>query len=144
MSPKKMFNTISQNFILYLLLNMFRVSEMIEKLENKVLEAILNTMPIEISFIDQDDEVKYFNKNDDRIFPRPRSIIGKKVQQCHPEKNLYKVIQIINAFKSGKKNIADFWIDLEGREIYIRYFPVRNNEGKIFGDAGSYTRHFRN
>ena len=106
---------------------------MIENLDNKTLEAILNVMPIEISFIDKNDEVKYFNKNGDRIFPRPRSVIGKKVQQCHPLKSLQKVVQIINAFKSGEKNIAEFWIDFKGMKVYIRYCPVRNEKGEYLG-----------
>lgn len=106
---------------------------MIENLDYKTLEAILDTMPIEISFIDEKDEVSYFNKNGDRIFPRPRSIIGKKVQQCHPQKSLHKVLQIIEAFKSGKKDFADFWIDLDGKKIYIRYYAVRNEQEKYLG-----------
>ena len=106
---------------------------MIENLDNKTLEAILNVIPIEISFIDKNDEVKYFNKNADRIFPRPRSVIGKKVQQCHPLKSLQKVVQIIDAFKSDEKNIAEFWIDFKGMKVYIRYFPVRNKKGEYLG-----------
>lgn len=106
---------------------------MIENLDSNLLEAILNAIPIEISFIDEKDEVKYFNKNGDRIFPRPKTIVGKKVQQCHPQKSLHKVVQIIEAFKSEGKNVADFWINLNDRKIYIRYFPVRNKDGKYLG-----------
>jgi PAS domain S-box-containing protein len=106
---------------------------MLENIEADVLEALLNTLPVEISFINANDEVVYFNKNGDRIFPRPRSIIGRKVQQCHPQKSLHKVVQIIEAFKGGKRNVAEFWINLEGRQIYIRYFPVRDNSGKYLG-----------
>jgi len=90
-------------------------------------------MPIEISFVDENDEVRYFNKNGDRIFPRPRSIVGKKVQQCHPQKSMHKVLQILEAFKNGKKDVAEFWINLKGRQIYIRYFPVRDKAGKYLG-----------
>ena len=106
---------------------------MIENLKPEIIEAMLDSIPIEISFVDENDEVKYFNKNGDRIFPRPRSIVGKKVQQCHPQKSLHKVLQILEAFKNGKKDAIEFWINLKGRQIYIRYFPVRDKDGKYLG-----------
>lgn len=106
---------------------------MIENLKPEIIEVMLDSMPIEISFVDKNDDVKYFNKNGDRIFPRPRSIVGKKVQQCHPQKSMHKVIQILEAFKNGKKDVAEFWINLKGRQIYIRYFPVRDKDKKYLG-----------
>ena len=106
---------------------------MLENIEADVLEALLNTLPVEISFINTNDEVVYFNKNGDRIFPRSRSIIGRKVQQCQPQKSLHKVTQILEAFKSGKRDVAEFWISLKSRQIYIRYFPVEDNNGKYLG-----------
>jgi len=105
----------------------------IDNLKPEVIEAMLDAMPVEISFVDESDEVKYFNKNGDRIFPRPRRIVGKKVQQCHPQKSVHKVLQILEAFKNGKKDVAEFWINLKGRQIYIRYFPVRDKDGKYLG-----------
>ena len=108
-------------------------NEMIEKLESEIIEFMLDSMPVEISFVDENDEVRYFNKNGDRIFPRPRSVIGKKVHQCHPKKSLGKVIEIIESLKSGKRDVANFWINLNGRLIYIRYFAVRDNNGKYLG-----------
>lgn len=106
---------------------------MIENLKPEVIKAMLDAMPVEISFVDESDEVKYFNKNGDRIFSRPRNIISKKVQQSHPQKSVHKVLQILEAFKNGKKDVAEFWIDLKGRQIYIRYFPIRDKEGKYLG-----------
>ena len=106
---------------------------MIEGLESEIIEFMLNSLPVEISFVDENDEVSYFNKNGDRIFPRPRSVLGKKVQQCHPKKSLNKVIEIVDAFKNGKRDVANFWINLNGRLIYIRYFAVRDNDGKYLG-----------
>jgi PAS domain S-box-containing protein len=106
---------------------------LIEHLESKIIEFMLNSLPVEISFVDENDKVKYFNKNGDRIFPRPRSVISKKVQQCHPKKSLNKVIEIIEAFKNGKRNVANFWVNLNGRLIYIRYFAVRDNNRKYLG-----------
>ena len=75
----------------------------------------------------------YFNKNGDRIFPRPRSVIGRKVQQCHPQKSVHKVTQIVETFKGGQRDVAEFWITLQSRQIYIRYFPVKNNDGTYLG-----------
>jgi len=106
---------------------------MLENLEPDVLETLLDTLPVEISFINDRDEVRYFNKNGDRIFPRPRSIFGRKVQQCHPQKSLHKVTQILDAFKRGERDVAEFWITLKGRQIYIRYFPVRDKKGVYRG-----------
>ena len=106
---------------------------MIENLKPEVIESMLDSMPVEVSFVDENDEVRYFNKNGDRIFPRPRSIVGKKVQQCHPQKSVHKVLQILEAFKNGKRDVAEFWINLKGRQIYIRYFPVRDKDGKYLG-----------
>jgi PAS domain S-box-containing protein len=106
---------------------------MIEKLESELIEFMMNSMPVEISFVDENDEVRYFNKNGDRIFPRPRSVIGKKVHQCHPKKSVDKVLEIIESFKNGKRYVANFWINLKGRLIYIRYFAVRDDHKKYLG-----------
>ena len=102
-------------------------------MESEIIEFMLNSLPVEISFVDENDKVSYFNKNGDRIFPRPRSVIGKKVQQCHPKKSLNKVIEIVEAFKNGKRDVANFWINLNGKLIYIRYFAVRDNNRKYLG-----------
>jgi len=99
----------------------------------EVLDAVLNALPVEISFVDENDTVRYFNKNGDRIFPRPPAVIGRKVQDCHPKKSLHKVSQILDDFKNNKKSSAEFWIDLKGRKVYIRYFAVRDKSGKYLG-----------
>ena len=106
---------------------------MLEDIDVNVLEAVLNALPVEVSFINASDEVVYFNKDGDRIFPRPRSVIGRKVQQCHPSKSLHKVTKILEAFKSGDRAVAEFWITLKGKQIFIRYFPVRDHDGKYLG-----------
>jgi len=102
-------------------------------IHKEVLDAVLNALPVEISFVDENDTVRYFNKNGDRIFPRPPSIIGRKVQDCHPKKSLHKVNQILDDFKNDKKSSAEFWIDLKGRKIYIRYSAVRGKDRKYLG-----------
>ncbi|MFQ6086258.1 MAG: PAS domain-containing protein [Candidatus Bathyarchaeia archaeon] len=106
---------------------------MIENLSKETIETMLNALPVEISFVDHTDTLRYFNKNGDRIFPRPRSAIGRKVQNCHPQKSLHKVNQILEGFKAGTLDQARFWIDLRGRKVYIRYFPVRDERGRYIG-----------
>ena len=106
---------------------------MLEKLSFEALETILDTLPVEMSFVDSNDTVRYYSKGDKRIFKRSPAVIGKKVQDCHPQKSLYKVEQVVSDLKAGKRDVAEFWIDLKGRKIYIRYFPVRNKQGKYLG-----------
>lgn len=102
-------------------------------------EGIFEALPIDVSFVSADNEVHYFNREKDCAFKRPRSVIGKKVQNCHPEKSLAKVNKIIEDFRAGKRNGAEFWINMKGRMIYIRYFPVRDHSGKYLGCLGTPT-----
>ncbi len=96
------------------------------------IEAVLNTLPFDITFVDKDDTVKYFNKSKGRIFVRTKAIIGRKVQNCHPSKSIHVVNKIIDEFKKGVRDDANFWIDVDGRKILIRYFAVRKN-GEYIG-----------
>lgn len=102
-------------------------------ISEKEIELILDTLPVDITFINRDDEVKYFNKLDSRIFKRTTSVIGLKVQNCHPKKSLDKVQQILDEFRAKKRNAAGFWINLNNRVIYIRYFPIYDNEDEYVG-----------
>jgi PAS domain S-box-containing protein len=106
---------------------------MLEKLTVKTIEAIFDALPVEMSFIDEADTVRYYSKGDERIFKRSPAVIGRKVQDCHPPKSLHKVNQVVSDLKSGKKDVSEFWIDLNGRKIYIRYFGVRDKGGKYLG-----------
>ena len=94
-------------------------------LSGEHIEMILNTLPVDVTFVDKDDTVRYFSQSKDRIFPRAKAIIGLKVQQCHPQKSVHVVNQILEDFRSGKRDIAQFWINLQGKLIHIRYFAVR-------------------
>jgi len=96
-------------------------------------EAILNTLPVDITFVDKEDTVRYFSASKERIFVRTKAIIGRKVQQCHPQKSVHVVNKILDSFKSGKKNVAEFWIPKGDGLVYIRYFAVRNKDGKYLG-----------
>jgi len=104
-----------------------------EKLAHEVIEALLDALPVDITFVDQEDRVRYFNKEGKRIFARSRKIIGLKVQKCHPQKSIHVVNQILEDFRNKKRDSANFWIDLKGQKIYIRYFAVRDKEGKYLG-----------
>jgi len=102
-------------------------------LSKEEVEAILETLPVDITFVDGEDTVRYFNKAEKRIFVRPKSIIGRKVQQCHPQKSVHIVNKILDGFKTGKRDVAEFWIQNKDRLIHIRYFAVRDNDGKYLG-----------
>ena len=106
---------------------------MLEVLSTETLEAIFDTLPVEVSFVDADDTVRYYSKGDQRIFRRTPAVIGLKVQKCHPQKSLHKVEEVVSDLKVGRRDVAEFWIDLKGRKIYIRYFPVKDKAGKYIG-----------
>ena len=102
-------------------------------LSKEEIEAILNALPVDISFVDANDAVKYFNKAEKRIFVRTKAVIGRKVQLCHPQKSVHIVNKILEAFKTGKKDVAEFWIAMDNRLIHIIYFAVRDKDGKYLG-----------
>lgn len=102
-------------------------------LSKEEVEAVLDTIPIDVSFIDADDQVRYFNKAEKRIFVRTKAVLGRKVQMCHPQKSLHVVNKIVEAFKTGKKDFAEFWITIENRFVHIRFFAVRSKGGKYLG-----------
>ncbi|MEW5806511.1 MAG: DUF438 domain-containing protein [Acidobacteriota bacterium] len=103
------------------------------ELSLKELMNMLNTLPVDLTFVDKDDRVKYFSESRDRIFVRPRSIIGRQVQNCHPPQSLDVVEKILTAFKEGKKDFFDFWINFMGKFVYIRYFAVRDRDRNYLG-----------
>lgn len=103
------------------------------KVDDTLLANILDVLPVEFSFVDAEDTVQLFNKNGDRIFPRPASVIGRKVQNCHPKKSIDKVQQILDEMKAGKREKAEFWINLGEKKVQIRYFSVRDSDGKYLG-----------
>jgi hypothetical protein len=106
---------------------------MIGNLSHEQLAGILEAIPVEISFVDQNDSVKFWNKHETRIFKRPASVIGQSVQNCHPKQSVDKVNQILSDFKSGRRDTAQFWIDLKGGKVHIRYFAVRDRTGRYLG-----------
>jgi len=102
-------------------------------LSAKEIELIFNHMPVDITFVDKNDLVKYFSAGKERIFTRTKTVIGRKVQNCHPPASVHVVEKIVQDFKDGKKDMEEFWINMGGKMIYIRYFAVRDKEGEYVG-----------
>lgn len=102
-------------------------------LKTEELVRMLDTLPIDITFVDKDDTVKYFSQGDERVFPRTKAIIGRKVSNCHPPASVHIVEKLVEDFKTGRKESEDFWIDMGERYILIRYFAVRSEKGKYLG-----------
>lgn len=103
-------------------------------LDRNVIAAILNTLPVELSFVDAEDCVRYFShENHAKIFPRSRGVIGMKVYDCHPPKSLHMVEQILADFKAGRRQSAEFWIDMADRKLHIRYFAVQGPQDDYMG-----------
>lgn len=97
------------------------------------INLIFNHLPVDITFVDQENTVRYFSYGKERIFPRTKAIIGRKVQNCHPPDSVHIVNRIVSDFKSGKRDSAAFWIHMDGKFVYIRYFAVRDNAGNYAG-----------
>ncbi len=102
-------------------------------LNTSQLEALINTLPFELTFIDENDVVKFFSLSKEPIFSRSTAVIGLKVQNCHPQKSLHLVNRIIEEFKSGKRDVAEFYLTINNKFIHIRYFAVRDNSNKYLG-----------
>lgn len=94
--------------------------------------AIFKTIPVDVTFIDKDDRVRFFSGGE-RIFPRTPSVLGRPVQMCHPPRSVHIVNKILKAFKSGKRSSAEFWINMGGKLIHIGYIPVFNSKGNYLG-----------
>ncbi len=97
------------------------------------LTAIFSTLPVDLTFVDADDRVAFFSEGPDRIFSRSKAILGRQVQNCHPPKSVEIVDRILSDFREGRQNVAEFWIELEGRFVHIRYFAVRDAEARYLG-----------
>ncbi len=95
--------------------------------------AILNRLPIDMTFVDRNDKVKYFSQGEERIFQRNRAILNRDVRHCHPPASAHIVDKIIEDFKSGKATRAPFWINIGGKMIHIEYFALRNEKGEYLG-----------
>ncbi|TCJ03405.1 DUF438 domain-containing protein [Cytobacillus praedii] len=99
----------------------------------KQLELLLNHLPVDITFIDQEDVVRYFSHGKERIFARTKAVIGRTVQNCHPPRSVHVVEELLADFKSGIKDQEDFYIKFRDKYVYIRYFAVRDEKGEYVG-----------
>jgi DUF438 domain-containing protein len=112
---------------------------MIGKLPENILQAVLETIPIEFSVIDKNEKVLVWNKHSTRIFKRPEAVVGRDVRNCHPKKSLGKVEQILEDMKTGKRDKARFYIDLplgpnaEKQKVLIEYYALRDEKGSYLG-----------
>ena len=110
---------------------------MIGKLTARQLDAVLETIPVEFSVVDENDKVLAWNRHDTRLFKRPEAVVGRDVRDCHPKKSLEKVETILQEMKEGKREAAEFWIDMEidGRQqkVLIQYFSRRDAKGTYLG-----------
>ena len=97
------------------------------------LEALFRYLPVDLTFVDAEDRVRFFSEGPRRIFQRSPAIIGRDVQHCHPPKSVHVVEKILADFKAGRQDGAEFWIQMAERFVYIRYFAVRDAERRYLG-----------
>lgn len=102
-------------------------------LSTQEVNAIMNTLPFDMTFVDANDRVKYVSQGKERIFDRPASVIGRPVHLCHPPQSVHVVMSIVEDLRSGKKDHEDFWINFRGKFVFIRYYAVRNEAGEYLG-----------
>lgn len=95
--------------------------------------GIFSALPVDLTFVDADDRVAFFSEGPDRVFARGRAILGRKVQHCHPPRSVDVVDRIIGDFRSGRQTVAEFWIEMHGKFVHIRYFAVKNDAGEYLG-----------
>ena len=112
---------------------------MIGTLSDRMIDVILETMPVELSVIDANDKLVGWNKHESRVFKRPENVLGKDVRLCHPKRSLAKVEKLLDEMKAGTRDSARFWINFPvGHEkrmekILIEYFALRDNDGGYIG-----------
>jgi DUF438 domain-containing protein len=97
------------------------------------INLLLQFMPVDITYVDENDRVVFYNRGEKRVFPRSAGIIGREVRFCHPPKSVDMVLEILQEFKAGNKDEAEFWINFKERFIHIRYFAIRDKDGHYKG-----------
>jgi hypothetical protein len=95
--------------------------------------SIFRILPVDITYVNEHDQVVFYNRGEDRVFPRSAGIIGREVRFCHPPKSVDQVIKILEEFKAGRQDLAEFWINFKGQFIHIQYFAVRDPDGTYRG-----------
>jgi DUF438 domain-containing protein len=97
------------------------------------INLLFGNLPLDITYVDANDEVRFFSHGQERVFPRSPAVIGRKVQQCHPPQSMDRVQQILDAFRAGTRDVAEFWIEMHGRFVHIRYFALRDEDRTYHG-----------
>jgi DUF438 domain-containing protein len=97
------------------------------------INLVLTHLPLDLTYVDENNEVRYYSQGKERIFPRSPGVIGRLVQNCHPPKSVHVVNKIVEEFKAGTKDVAEFWIPMEDKLVHIRYLAVRNGQGDYRG-----------
>ena len=97
------------------------------------IDLMLRSLPVDVTFVDENDEVRYFSQGRERVFQRSPAIIGREVQNCHPPQSVHKVQQILEDFRAGRRDVAEFWIQMQGMFVHIRYFALRDESGAYKG-----------
>ena len=103
------------------------------KLSIPELIAIINTLPVELTYVDNNDKVKFFSHGKKPIFNRNRTVIGRDVRLCHPPKSVHVVEQILSDFKTGKEDQSTFWLEMKGVFVHIDYYALRNENNEYLG-----------
>ena len=103
------------------------------KLTVEQIKLLFNHLPVDITYVDENDKVVYFSSPKKRIFPRTKSIIGRDVHNCHPPESVHVVEQIVKSFRNGKKDVTSFWINMKGQKLLIQYFAIRDENGNYKG-----------
>lgn len=97
------------------------------------LNGMLTHLPVDMTFVDENDVVRYYSEGRDRVFARTPEVIGRKVQNCHPPKSAHIVNRILEEFKAGRRDVAEFWIEMGGKFVHIRYYAVRSRQQRYLG-----------
>jgi uncharacterized protein len=103
------------------------------KLSPEQIDLMLKAIPMDVTFVDENDKVRYYSGSEHRVFPRSPAIIGRNVRDCHPAKSVHVVEKIVEAFRKKEKTVAEFWLQMDGRFVHIRYFPVYDASGAYKG-----------
>jgi len=110
------------------------------------LNLMLQFMPVDLTYVDENDIVLFYNRGENRVFPRSAGIIGREVKFCHPPKSVDQVLMILKEFKAGRRDEAEFWINFKGKFIHIQYFAIRDEDGTYRGviEMSQDVTHIRN
>lgn len=114
-------------------MDMVELTLKVGKLSAKQVDLLLQNLPVDVTYVDENDQVAFYSQSRERIFARTPAVIGRKVQMCHPPASVHKVQKILDDFRAGERSEAGFWIQMNGKFIHIRYFAIRDEEGVYQG-----------